>query len=115
MVYVILYSGDDLIHDYLFVTFLVNNYTCMQMQTVEPLCPVYFSVKANYHYTDGVTLQYVYNPYIGAFTVLSVWASPEMELLSAKRVYYSQVLLLLGFPVYGLNTWCRSNNFPPAC
>lgn len=27
-------------------------------------------------------------------------------LLSAGRVYYSQVLLLLGLPVYGLSTWC---------
>lgn len=34
----------------------------------------------------------------------------SQPLLSAERVYYSQVLLLLGLPVYGLNTWCRSSS-----
>lgn len=37
-----------------------------------------------------------------------------MELLSDSIFYYSQVLRLLGFPVYGPGTWRRSNNPPPA-
>lgn len=46
-----------------------------------------------------------------------IFRSPslEMELLSANRVYYSQVFLLLGLPVYGSDTWCRNNSPPPAC
>lgn len=33
-----------------------------------------------------------------------------MEVLADSIFYYSQVLLLLGFPVYSLNTWRRSNS-----
>lgn len=36
-----------------------------------------------------------------------------MEVLADSVLYYSQVLPLLGFPVYGLNTWRRSSRPPP--
>lgn len=36
-----------------------------------------------------------------------------MRPLSANRVYHSQVLLLLGLPVYGMNTWLHEQHPPP--